>query len=48
MATYVEIEDIRDEIDIEKLNRELDSIVEKENKLREQIAKIIIEMEGQQ
>lgn len=46
VSTYVEQEDTREVIDIVKLNAELDEIVAKENKLREEISKIIKEIEG--
>ena len=45
VATYVEKEDTREKIDIVELNREIDEIVERENKLRIEIAKIIAEIE---
>ena len=44
-ATYVEKEDTREKIDIVELNKEIDEIVERENKLRIEIAKIIAEIE---
>ncbi len=46
VSTYVEQEDTREVIDIVKLNAEIEEIVAKENKLREEISKIIKEMEG--
>ena len=46
VSTYVEKEDTREKVDIKKLNAELDEIVARENKLREEIAKIIKEIEG--
>lgn len=45
VATYVEKEDIREKIDIVELNKEIDEIVKRENKLRIEIAKIISEIE---
>ena len=45
VSTYVEKEDTREKIDIIELNKQIDEIVEKENKLREEINKIIIEIE---
>jgi len=45
VATYVEKEDTREKIDIIELNKEIDEIVERENKLRIEIAKIIAEIE---
>ena len=45
VATYVEKEDTREKIDIVELNKEIDEIVERENKLRIEIAKIIAEIE---
>lgn len=43
--TYVEQEDTREKVDIVKLNAELAEIVERENKLRAEIDKIIAEIE---
>ena len=45
VATYVEKEDTREKIDIIELNKEIDEIVERENKLRIEIAKIIADIE---
>ncbi|AGM24837.1 type I restriction-modification system subunit M [Spiroplasma chrysopicola] len=45
VSTYVEKEDTFEEIDIVKLNAEIETIVEKQNKLREEIAKILEEIE---
>ena len=45
VSTYVEQEDKREKVDIVKLNAELKEIVEKENKLRAEIEKIIAELE---
>ena len=45
-STYVEAEVKRVEIDISKVNAEIENIVEKENILREAIKRIIEEMEG--
>ena len=45
VATYVEKEDTREKVDIVELNREIEEIVERENKLRIEIAKIIAEIE---
>ena len=45
VSTYVEQEDTREKVDIVKLNAELKEIVEKENKLRAEIEKIIAELE---
>lgn len=44
VSTYVEQEDTREKIDIAKLNKEIDEIVARENKLREEINKIISEI----
>ena len=44
--TYVEAEDLRESIDINKLNAEIEEIVQREDKLRESIRKIIMEIEG--
>ena len=46
MSTYVEAEDTREKIDIVKLNAEIEEIVKREELLREEIAKIIAEIEG--
>lgn len=46
VSTYVEQEDTREKIDIVKLNAEIKEIVAREQKLREEIDKIIIEIEG--
>jgi len=45
VSTYVEQEDTREKVDIVKLNAELKEIVEKENKLRTEIDKIIAELQ---
>ena len=45
VSTYVEQEDKREKVDIVKLNAELKEIVEKENKLRAEIDKIIAELQ---
>ena len=45
VSTYVEKEDTREKIDIVQLNKEIDEIVARENKLRDQINKIISEIE---
>lgn len=45
-STYVEADVKRAEIDISKVNAEIENIVEKENILREAIKRIIEEMEG--
>jgi type I restriction enzyme M protein len=45
VSTYVEQEDTREHIDINVLNKEIDEIVERENILREEINKIISEIE---
>ena len=45
VSTYVEKEDTRETIDIVKLNSEIDEIVSKEETLREEINKIIKELE---
>ena len=41
VSSYVEKEDIREKIDIDKLNKEIDEIVEKEQVLRDEIKKIV-------
>ena len=45
MSTYVEAEDTREVIDIVKLNAEIEEIVAREQVLRDEIAKIIAEIE---
>ena len=45
VSTYVEQEDTREKIDINVLNKEIDEIVARENVLREEINKIISEIE---
>lgn len=44
VSTYVEAEDTREEIDIVKLNAEIEEIVAREQVLRDEIAKIIAEI----
>ena len=48
VSTYVEQEDTREKIDIVKLNAEIKEIVAREQILREEIDKIIAEIEGGQ
>lgn len=45
VSTYVEAEDTRAKIDIVKLNAEIEQIVAREQVLRDEIAKIIAEIE---
>ena len=45
VSTYVEQEDTREKIDIEVLNKEIDEIVAREQVLRDEIKKIISEIE---
>jgi type I restriction enzyme M protein len=45
VSTYVVKEDTREKIDIKKLNAEIEEIVARENILREEIDKIIKEIE---
>ena len=45
-AVYVQPEDTREVIDITKLNAEIEQIVAREQVLRDEIAKIIAEIEG--
>ena len=45
VSTYVEKEDTREKIDIVKLNKEIEEIVSRENVLRDEINKIISEIE---
>ena len=47
VSTYVEAEDTRPKIDIQKLNAEIEAIVAREETLRREIAAIIKEIEGQ-
>ena len=47
VSTYVEAEDTREKIDIVKLNAEIAQIVAREQALREEIDKIIREIEGE-
>jgi len=46
VSTYVEKEDKREVIDIKELNKQLDEIVKRENILRDEISKIIAEIEA--
>ena len=46
VSTYVEAEDTREKIDIVKLNAEIAEIVEREQVLRDEIDRIILEIEG--
>ena len=46
VSTYVEQEDTREKIDIVKLNAEIKEIVAREQVLRDEIDKIIAEIEG--
>lgn len=46
VSSYVESEDTREKIDIKKLNEEIRDIVEREQVLRDEIEKIIAEIEG--
>jgi type I restriction enzyme M protein len=46
VSTYVEQEDTREKINIIKLNAEIEEVVKKENMLREEISKIVKEIEG--
>ena len=45
VSTYVEKENTKEKVDIVKLNREIEEIVERENVLRDEINKIISEIE---
>lgn len=45
VSTYVEKEDTREVIDIKELNKQIDEIVKRENILRDEISKIIAEIE---
>ena len=46
VSTYVEKEDTREVIDIKELNKQIDEIVKRENILRDEISKIIAEIEA--
>lgn len=45
VSTYVQEEDKREKVDIVKLNAEIEEIVAREQVLRDEIAKIIAEIE---
>ena len=45
VSTYVEQEDTREKIDIAQLNKEIETIVAREQVLRDEISKIISEIE---
>lgn len=45
VSTYVEAEDTKEAIDIVKLNAEIEEIVAREQVLRDEIAKIVAEIE---
>ena len=47
VSTYVEAEDTREKIDIDKLNKDIEKIVMRENDLRIQIYNIIKDIEGE-
>ena len=44
VSTYVEIEDTREKIDIEVLNKKIKEIVEKQEALRKEIDKVVAEI----
>ena len=46
VSTYIEQEDTREKVDIAKLNAEIMEIVAREQVLRDEIDKIIAEIEG--
>ena len=48
VSTYVEKEDTREKVDIVKLNAEIKEIVAREQVLRDEIDRIIAEIEGGQ
>ena len=48
VSTYVEAEDTREKVDIVKLNAEIKEIVAREQVLRDEIDKIIADIEGGQ
>ena len=45
VSTYVDTKDEREKVDIMKLNAEIEAIVTRENELRDEIKKIIAEIE---
>ena len=45
-SAYIQTEDTRETVDIQALNAEIDTIVARENVLRDEIGKIIAEIEG--
>lgn len=47
VSTYVDQKDTREVVDIKKLNEEIEKIVAREQELRDEIAKIVAEIEGQ-
>ncbi len=47
VSSYVEQEDTREKIDITELNKRIDEIVARESLLRDEISKIIAEIEVQ-
>lgn len=47
VSTYVEIEDTREKIDINSLNKEIEEIVKKQDTLRDEIDKVVAEIEGE-
>lgn len=46
VSTYVEIEDTREKIDIKVLNKEIEEIVKRQDTLRKEIDKVVLEIEG--
>ena len=46
VSTYVEAEDTREKVDIVRLNADIEEIVAREQLLRDEIARIIAEIEG--
>ena len=46
VSAYVEAEDTREKVDIVKLNAEIEEIVAREQVLRDEISKIVAEIEG--
>jgi len=47
VSSYVELEDLREIVDIVKLNAKIEAIVTRENILREEITSIILDIEGE-
>ena len=46
VSTYVEQKDTREKVDIDKLNKDIEEMVKRENELRKAIDKIIADLKG--